>query len=180
MAQHECNNPDTATHTQLPYTTKNGVETTVDRGSAFTMELLKRNGVETFFSCEDNDGSAYFLADGRDMLRLERRAKKLVKKGQLTAASKMTVRRLFGFRHTVELSHFIEDGTNLIFQLHFGEIQYNNGSAACVTKSYSTTHGFRTCVRWPTKVTSDINKLLAELMPEQSSEKWDRGRLRAV
>jgi len=179
MAQHECM-PENPTHTQVPYTTKNGVETTVDQGLAFTMELLKRNGVETIFSCEDNDGSAYCLVNGRDMLRLERRAKKLMNKGPLTASSKMTVRRLFGFRHTVELSHFIEDGENLIFQLHFGELKYNNGSASCVTKCYSTKYGFRTGVRWPTSKTSDVNKLLAELMPDQSSDKWDRGRLRAV
>lgn len=155
-----CEGPE---HEQVSYTTKNGIETEVDLGLSFTLELLKRLGVETYYSCEDNYKSAYILGCGVEMFRLEREIKRLARQGRLSRRSRKTAARLFGRKHTVEISHFRDQGTNLVFQMYFGQLGYNSGSAACVTKMYSTTRGFRIDWRWPGQKTHEIETLLDEV-----------------
>jgi hypothetical protein len=132
-------------------------------GLSFTLELLKRLGVETYYSCEDNHDKAYVLANGRDLFRLEWEIKKLAKQRRLTISSVKTARNLFGRIHTGEISHFRGKGNNLVFQMHFGRVGYNSGSSACVTKMYSTTHGFRIDWRWPADKTNEVESLLDEV-----------------
>jgi len=161
----------TTGHTQVRYVTKNGVETQVDIGLSWTLEILKLLGVETYYSCEgDRDDRAnlsnrpYVLGSGRDFLRLEREIKRLVRQGKLSRESTLFAKYLFGDCHSLELSHFKDEGTDLRFQFHIGEVSYNNGSKARVTKTYSNFYGFRTHWRWRWKKQAQLDRLLSEVI----------------
>lgn len=178
MSINTCN--EGPTHAQVPYTTKNGVETEVDANMAFTLELLKRLGVETFYSCEGDkrtktmpSSPAYILGNGRELLRLEMRIKRLAKQGKLSLEAYQTARFLFGRQHTISINHFISDSRGLIsdsrgrvetrFELNFGDLSYHGGPAAEVSKLFSTMYGFRINWKWPMRKTSDVARLLAEV-----------------
>lgn len=157
---HECM-PKNPTHTQTPYVTKNGIETTVDANLAFMLELLKLLGVETYYSCEENYGKAYVLGNGLDFVRLERKIKKLAKRGYLSRESTKVVKRLFGKKHTVDISvgRYAKNGRPLFeVYLHLGKHK------SCVSKNVHSHHGFRTEWRWPEKKTSEVSRMLAEVL----------------
>jgi hypothetical protein len=158
---HECM-PKNPTHTQTPYVTKNGVETTVDANLAFTLELLKLLGVETFYSCEENYGKSYVLGNGLDFVRLERKIKKLAKQGYLSRDSAKVVKRLFGKQHSIDISvgRYAKNGRPLFeVYLHLG-----GEHQSCVSKDLHSNHGFRVDWRWPTTKTSEVARMLAEVL----------------
>jgi hypothetical protein len=171
MSIDTCN--ESPMHTQMPYTTKNGVKTEVDANLAFTLELMKCLGVETYYSCEGDKpkkgeppSPAYILGNGRDMLRLEMQIKRLAKQGKLSDDSVWVVKNLFGKRHTIAISHFVADESGrerTCFQLQFGDLRYYGVPRAGVTKTWSKEYGFRINWKWPTYKTSEVARMLAEV-----------------
>lgn len=136
----------------------------VDVGILPLMKALKEHGVVTQYSCEGMPNShAYFLATGKSMMPLIKKARRAYRQGRLSKSSSAMVSEFLHGHRRFELKHFVgEKPEHEMFSFKLRRGRPSNTSFN-VERTLSHRYGHRVTVRWPMERTQDLVKLLSEL-----------------
>lgn len=148
-------------HRQIPYTTRAGVETTIDENLEFVMMYLRDYyGVETKFSCQGGEFSAYVSASAPAMIRLIKKVLKTYRRGQLRFINLETVARFLTGAREIDVAWRIP-GQRVLRQRRYGHLhnEYQEYSVELVFTSWSSP---RIVIRWPVGQTWRIESLLMD------------------
>lgn len=158
-------------HEQVPFVTLDGREVTVDIELYEILMELKDLGVRTLFSCQDNHGQGYILAESASFNPVF----KTVKRRFIQNAYSEVARSM--------VSDFAVGRTEREFALHskggsyrFGSVRLNKVSRArryrllsgnlhadfIIEYIVDNRYGRRTCIRWPSTRTDDLLTLVQE------------------
>lgn len=149
---------DMTTHEQVPFRTLNGKNCLVDAGMLDILNLLKRFGVVTQFSGEDNMGTGYVLATGQSTRRFEKKVQRLYSQDKLSIATAQIVENFLKSTRVFEFFHFIGDRS-----FSYCTRTKNLETEYVVERTYSLLYGYRTTYRWPQQDSDQLLSALKEI-----------------
>lgn len=149
--------PRSYTHTQVPFVTRNGVETTCDEALFDILTLLKKMGVETHFSCQGDDFGGYICAFTPGMRPVINKTISLHGLGWLSDQS------------MAFLDDWCREGYREVRWPAQDRRRYGHVNMPQQYFSYErdqeSIYGDRTTVRWPKHRKHELKQLLIEIQP---------------
>ena len=152
-------------HEQVEFIDFDGMPTTVDAGLIDIMELLLEHRVQTQYSCEDNMGQAYVIADRKSFKQLERRIWRSYFSRRYSPRSRQVARDFFRGRHEYDFALYLTrpETQRTLFRVLFERGGAKSKSARYTTERiFNNYRGLRTSFRWPPADSEALRCLLAE------------------